>query len=291
MKPTPVLRNLGMMIAAALLATSAYASEGADEDLPAHLRDRGTGLPTSQFGTYVRKGELLVYPSFEYYRDHNFEYDPFEFGFESEGEFKGRYRASEEVLFLAYGLSDRLAWELEGARLRASLQKAPEDLSGMPEEVRQAGLGDVQTRLTWKWTEERGRRPELFSYSEIFFPHHKDKPLVGTADWVFHFGFGATRGFRWGTLTLRGGILFEEASASATDWGEVAVEYLKRLSSRFTLFESLLVREGDEVSLVSELQWRLTPHVVLRLNDGQGLTSHGFDWEPEIGLLFRFPQQ
>jgi hypothetical protein len=290
MKPNPVLRNLGMVFAASLLIPVSKAWGGeADENLPAHLDDRGPGLPTSQFGIYVRPGELLVYPSFEYYRDHNFEYDPFEFGFESAGEFKGRYRASEEVLFLAYGLSDRLALELEGAVLRASLERAPEDLSGMPAEVRQSGLGDVRTRLTWRWAEERGRRPELFSYSEVFFPHDKDKTLVGTPDWVFHAGFGAIRGYRWGTLTFRAGILFEEASASATDWGEVAVEYLKRLSPRLTLFESLLVREGDEVSLVSELQWRLSPHLVLRLNDGRGLTSHGFDWEPEVGLLFRLP--
>jgi len=29
-------------------------------ELPAYLRDRGTGMPMSQLGTYVRKGELLL---------------------------------------------------------------------------------------------------------------------------------------------------------------------------------------------------------------------------------------
>ena len=239
----------------------------------------------------MRKGELLTNLSYEHYRDHNFEYDPFEFGFESEGEFKGRYRAHEEVLFVAYGLSDRVAWELEGDRLSASLRRAAEDLSGLPEEVKESGLGNVRTRLTWRWKEERGRRPELFSYSEVFFPHDKDQPLTGTADWVFHGGIGAIRGFRWGTVTFRAGLLFEEASASATDWGEVSLEYLKRVSPRLTFFGSLLVREGDEVSLIAEAQWHLSPHLVLRLNDGQGLTSHGFDWEPEVGLLWRLSTQ
>ena len=281
MQPTAAFRNIGLALVVALAAPAAHASEG----------DAGSerGLPTSQFGIYVHRGEWLVYPGFEYYRDHDFEYDPNEVGFPSPGEFKGRYRASEEVLFVAYGLSDRLAWELEGDALKVSLKKAAEDRSDMPAELRESGLGNVRTRLTWRWTEERGRRPELFSYSNIFFPHDKDKPLVGTADWVFDAGFGAIRDFRWGTVTLRGGILFEEASASATDWGEVALEYLKRVSPRVTLFSSLLVREGDEVSLITEMQWRLSQHAVLRLNNGLGLTSHGNDWEPEVGVLFRFP--
>jgi len=292
MKPTQIL-NIGVLFAAMLLAPASrtWAVEDAalDETLPAHLRDRGLGLPTSQFGIYVRKGEWLVYPGFEYYSDKEFEYDPNEFGFPSQGEFKGRYRASEAVLFVAYGLSDRLAWELEGNGIDTSLRKAPEDLTGMPAELTQSGLGHVRTRLTWRWVEESGRRPELFSYTEVFFPHDKKKPLVGTADWVFHGGIGAIRGFRWGTLTFRAGLLFEEASASATDWGEVALEYLKRVSPRVSFYSSILVREGDEVSLINEVQWRLSPHVVLRLNNGLGLTSHGNDWEPEVGVLFRLP--
>jgi hypothetical protein len=37
-----------------------------DPPRPTYLEDRGTGIPTSMFGTYVRRGELLVYPFFEY---------------------------------------------------------------------------------------------------------------------------------------------------------------------------------------------------------------------------------
>ncbi|HEY1306939.1 MAG TPA: hypothetical protein VGF24_25470 [Vicinamibacterales bacterium] len=32
---------------------------------PPHLRDRGTGVATSMFGTYVRNGEWLFYPFME----------------------------------------------------------------------------------------------------------------------------------------------------------------------------------------------------------------------------------
>ena len=49
--------------------------------LPVYLRDRGTGLPTSMFGTYIRKHELLVYPFFEYYRNDDEEYEPADIGY------------------------------------------------------------------------------------------------------------------------------------------------------------------------------------------------------------------
>ena len=50
--------------------------------LPDYLRDRGTGVATSMFGTYVRKGELLFYPFFEWYADADLEYEPRELGYE-----------------------------------------------------------------------------------------------------------------------------------------------------------------------------------------------------------------
>ncbi|HET6761478.1 MAG TPA: hypothetical protein VFH13_05220, partial [Gemmatimonadaceae bacterium] len=61
-----------------VLAFAALASGGAlgAQELPLHLRDRGTGLATSQFGTYIRDGQLLVYPFLEWYYDSNLEYKP-----------------------------------------------------------------------------------------------------------------------------------------------------------------------------------------------------------------------
>src|SRR5262245_62098643 len=83
--------------------------------LPAYLQDRGTGIPTSMFGTYVRKGELLVYPFFEYYHDNDLEYKPSELGFGADQDFIGKYRAREALLFLSYGVNDRLALEFEAS--------------------------------------------------------------------------------------------------------------------------------------------------------------------------------
>ena len=56
----------------AMLASVAPVSAGQlgpDPSNPIYLQDRGAGVSTSMFGTYVRKGELIVYPFYEYYRD------------------------------------------------------------------------------------------------------------------------------------------------------------------------------------------------------------------------------
>ena len=45
----------------------------------------------------------------------------------------------------------------------------------------------------------------------------------------------------------------------------------------------------DEVSLITEAQWRVHPRVSIKLNSGLGLTSKATDWAPEVGVVFRFP--
>jgi hypothetical protein len=79
------------------------------------------------FGTYVREGELLFYPFFEYYLDNNIEYKPEEFGFNLDQDFRGKYRAYEGLIFLSYGFTDCFALELEAAVISAKLEKASGD--------------------------------------------------------------------------------------------------------------------------------------------------------------------
>jgi hypothetical protein len=93
------------------------------QERPAGERDRGSGVATSMFGTYVNKGELLVYPFFEWYYDHNFEYKPNEFGVTGDADYRGRYTASEGLIFLGYGISDNVAIEIEAAVINAELRK------------------------------------------------------------------------------------------------------------------------------------------------------------------------
>ena len=260
----------------------------ADTTRPVYLDDRGSGVSTSMFGTYVRKGELLLYPFFEHYRDHDFEYKPDELGFEGDVDYRGRYRANEALFFAAYGVSEDLAVEWEVAVIRAQLDKATADTSSLPARLVESGLGDVEGQVRWRWRQETSTRPELFSYGEVVVPHHEDKPLIGTSGVELKFGTGAIRGYRWGTLTARAAVEYASSSSSPFDVGEYAVEYLRRLSPAFRVFAAI---EGaqDELSAIGEVQWHLGSRAFLRLNSGVGLTSKATDWAPEIGLVVSFP--
>ncbi len=264
------------------------AAEGRDSPLAPHLKDRGTGVATSMFATYVRRGELVVYPFFEYYRDGDFEYKPAELGFAGEQDFRGRFHAKEGLLFLAYGITGDLAVEVEAAVIRASLEKSPEDTSGMPTRIEESGLGDVEGQIRWRWRREAEHRPELFSYLEAVVPHHGDKPLIGTPGIELKLGSGVTRGFGWGTLTARAAVEYSADSASHFDVGEYAVEYVKRVSPSWRLYAGI---EGtqDELSLITEAQWHISDHVFVRLNNGLGLTSKATGWTPEVGILLTLP--
>lgn len=292
-------RMVGMVAMALVVTTAAAtaqvpavpaapAAEG--PSLEQRREDRGPGLPTSMFGTYIRGGELLVYPFVEHYRDRNFEYKPSEFGFAGDVDHRGRFRASEALFFLAYGITDDVAVELEGAVIRASLEKAAADLSAVPRRLAESGVGDIEGQVRWRWKHETDGGPEAFSYVEAVSPRNRDKLLIGTADWELKFGTGVVRGFSWGTLTARAAVEYALASSSRWDLGEYAVEYLKRLSPRWRVYAGV---EGaqDEVSFVGELQWFLRPNVFVKINNGVGLTSKATDWAPEIGVVFAFPRR
>jgi hypothetical protein len=259
----------------------------AQEELPVYLRDRGEGVATSMFGTYIERGELLIYPFYEYYRDSNFEYEPADFGFGSTEEFRGSYRANEFLLFFGLGITDWLAVELEGAVIDATLTKAENDTSSMPDELAESGLGDVEAQLRWRWSRETERRPEYFSYFETVFPLQKDKLLIGTQDWEFKLGAGVVKGFAFGTWTVRAAIAYDGAE-NKFELGEYALEYLKRFS---TLFRTTVVVEGseDEIELILDAQFHVSPRIFVRLNTGIGLTSKATDLAPEFGVMFSIP--
>jgi hypothetical protein len=270
---------LGVVVV--ILATNPALAQSATD----RTRDRGPGLPTSMFGTYIERGEWLLYPFFELYRDRNHEYSPDEFGHALDADYRGRYRAAEGLVFLGYGLTDRLAFEMEAAVIRARLRKAPDDPTTMPALLEESGLGDVEGQLRYRWNRETDRSPEVFSYFETVFPLQKNRRLIGTQDWELKFGTGMVRGFSFGTMTLRGAVEYD-ASARNLALGEVALEYLRRVNSSFRIYAGV---EGtqDEIEGITELQWSIRPNLVLKLNNAVGLTSKATDWAPEIGILFR----
>jgi len=258
----------------------------AQDDLPYYLKDRGTGVASSMFGTYIDKGEFLIYPYYEYYYDQDAEYKPQELGYGLNQDFRGRYRAHEGLIFVGYGITEHLAFELEAAVISAKLYKSDDDPSTMPDHIKESGLGDVETQIRWRWNKEAMKRPEIFSYFETVFPLQKTKKLIGTQDWEFVLGTGLIKGFRWGTLTLRLAAEFS-TEENKLESGEYAIEYLKRVSRLFRFFVSVEGSE-DEVEFITDFQFHVSKNAFIRINNAIGVTSKATDFAPELGILFHF---
>ena len=252
------------------------------------LRDRGPGQPTSMFGTYIKDHELLVYPFFEYYYDNDIEYTPNELGYGLDLDYRGQYRASEYLLFVAYGFTDWLAVELEAAyHIKARLETSPDDPSGIPSAIEESGTGDVEGELRFRFAHETESRPEFFGLFEAVSPQQKDKVLIGTPDWEFKFGVGAVRGYGFGTMTVRIAVEYSKEEGD-TQFGEYALEYLRRLSPKWRIYAGI---EGDqdEVEFIPEVQWHIrTDKIFVKLNSAVGVTSKATDWAPEVGIVFSF---
>ncbi len=254
---------------------------------PPFLRDRGTGIATSLFGTYVRKGELLVYPFYEYTQNNDQEYAPDELGFAGDQDYRGKGTEHEGLIFFSYGISENIALELESALYSsATLRKASADTSAVPARLKESGFGDTQAEIRWRWWKENERRPELWSYFEVVFPFQKDRILIGTQDWELIQGFGLTRGFGLGTLTARISASYD-AGEKTFAFGEYAVEYLKRLSPKWR-WVMAVEGEEDEVAFIAEAQLKLAPRALLKLNNGFGITSKAPELAPEVGIVFSF---
>ena len=251
------------------------------------MRDRGPGIRTSLLGTYVRKSEVLVYPFFEWYADDNLEYKPSELGYgTSNTDYRGRYRASEGILFFGYGVTADLALEFEAAVIEAEITTSAADPSpNKPAKVQESGLGDVEGQIRWRFQRETATRPELFTYFGTVFPLQKDKHLIGTQHWEHFFGLGLVRGYRWGTMTVR---VAAEYSANVFDAGEYAFEWLRRFSPKWRVVAAIEGNQVDEISFIGETQWSPSSRVIFKFNAGVGLTPNATDFAPEIGVLFSF---
>ena len=258
---------------------------------PYYLYDRGDGIPTSLLGTYVRKGELLAYSFYEYTRDSTNEYKPSEMGFKGPraGEdFFGKLEQHEFLLFFAYGFTDWLAVEFESAvYTTATLKKAKSDPSTMPKKLREDGLGDTEMQIRLRWLKEGDYWPEGVFFFETVFPLQSDKKLIGTQDWELSPGLVFTKGFGpFGTLAFRFAFTYS-AKGGDFEFGEYAIEYLKRLSPNW-LVALAFEGEQDEQSIIGEVQYSLSKNIALKVNCGFGVTKKAPDFAPEIGLLFRF---
>jgi len=273
----------------ALVTAPLLAQEPGAAESP-YLRDRGPGVRTSLLGSYVRQGELLIYPFFEWYADKNLEYKPSELGYgPSNVDYRGRYRASEGILFFGYGVTADLALEFEAAVITAELRTSPDDTSSAkPPRVRESGDGDVEGQIRWRFQRETATRPELFTFFGTVFPLQKDQHIIGTQHWEHFFGLGLVRGFHWGTLTVRFATEYSAAERPHFDGGEYAIEYLRRLSSKWRVVAAIEGNQVDEVSLITELQWHPSRFATFKFNHALGLTMNATDFAPEVGVMISF---
>lgn len=269
---------------AALWAVGSLFTQAAAGDAP-WLDHRPDGIPTSMFGVHIQAGELIAYPFFEYYLNSNEEYKPEDFGHGQAADYRGRFTASEELLYLAYAWSDRWMVEMEAALMQAELKKADADQSTMPERLSESGLGDVEGQVRARWNRETASRPMYFSYLEVVAPTQGEGSLIGTTDWEFKLGSGLTKGLAWGSCTARAAVEYDRAEGKS-ELGEMAVEVQRRLGPAWQLYGGLEGKQ-DEWELVLDFQYRPGKRLTVKLNNGFGITSKAVDWAPEVGLLFR----
>jgi len=262
------------------------AASFAQSNLPYYLQDRGTGIPTSMFGTFISDGQTIVYPFVEYYSNKDAEYKPSELGYGNDTDYRAKYEAKEALIFVSHAFSDMVAAEFEIAAITATQHKASNDTSSMPDKIEESGLGDVEGQIRWRYNKESENTPEYFSYFETVLPLQKDKKIIGTQDWEFKLGVGALKGYTWGTIMARAAVEYDRTEKK-TELGEMAVEYLKRVS---TLFRYNLAIEGaqDEWDFIVDLQYHFRENAFIRFNSGFGLTSKSDDFTPEIGVVFYF---
>ena len=169
-------RNRFLVGIVLLAVTFQPAVEAEDPQPHSRLQDRGKGIPTSLFGTYIKGGELLVYPFYEYVTKGNDEYKPSELGFIGDQDFLGASTEHEALIFFGYGLSRSLAVEFEAAVwTKATLTKAENDMSALPSELEESGVGAVESQLRWLWRRETERRPAFYSFFEVEFPLQKER--------------------------------------------------------------------------------------------------------------------
>lgn len=273
----------------AVLATAAISPAHGDE-LPEWLQDRGTGVTTSLFGTYVRGGELLVYPFYEYVSSNGDEYHGSELGYSGGTDYLGTVTEHEAVLFLGYGITDDLAIEFETELyVDKTLERAPEDTtSGMPAKLHESGMGETELQLRWRFARETATRPEFYANLEVVPPlgRGSGNVLIGASDWEYAIGLGLVAGHSWGTLTPRISVVYE-AAEDKVEAGEYAIEYLKRLSHRWR-WVSTLEGESSDVIVVLEAQWHFSERAYWKFNSGFGLTEKADDFAPEVGLMMSF---
>jgi hypothetical protein len=243
-------------------------------------------------GIWVRRGEWVGAVSLARLENTGYQYSASELGavVQPDPDYLGELEFSGGDLYLGYGLTESLALGFQASSGRATFRTAADDVSPLPAEIRETGLGELRTELTWRFLEERGRRPELFLFAAVAVPHDSDKVLLGTPDWRLLPGIGLFRAFSWGTLAARGALEYDAGSESEADFGEWSLEAQRRTSRAWWVSAGVGGQIGgannlDEAWLLADLVWRPTPRLAVRFHNRVGVTDQSSGWSPAVGIV------
>lgn len=262
-----------------------------DSLLPPPLRDRGQGVRLSEFQTYIERGQFFVLPSATYIKDHNLEYNPLDWGFGPQTDLRGTFQGSSAQLFFAYGVTEWLAFEVEGSYLSAQFERGAQDTSATPQQIKESGVGDFAIQARFRAVREKGGRPEIWGSLEYIPAANKDKVLIGDTQSDLKGEIGFTKGYPFGTMTFKTTIEYNHGDHHG-DLGETTIEYLRRLSTNWRALVAIEGGEGgapDEFVLVTSFHARIARHAVLSFGNSFGLMSKSTDLEPYVGVLFELP--
>jgi hypothetical protein len=279
------------LTAVALLALGAGSLAAQQDSVQLSLRDRGPGIRTSEFQTYIQRGQFFIIPSASYMKDHNFEYNPIDWGFGQQADLRGTFHGSSGQLFLAYGVNDWLALEVEGSYLDAQFERSPQDTTATPQQINESGFGDFAVQARLRFVKEKRSRPEIWGSLEFIPAANQDKVLIGDKQSDLKGEIGFTRGYQFGTMTFKTTIEYNHGDHH-WDLGETSIEYLRQLSLNWRLMAAVEGGEGgapDEFVFVTSFQARLARRAVLNFGNSFGLMSKSTDLEPYIGVRLELP--
>ena len=283
---------MGRLCTALLIGLGAAPLAAQQDTLQPPLRDRGPGVRTSEFQTYIQRGQLFVIPSASYVKDHNLEYSSLNegSGIGQQNDLTGSFHSGSAQLLLAYGVTEWLAFEVEASYLDAHFDRSPQDTTGT-QPINESGLGDFAVQARMRFLRERGSRPEIWGSLEFIPAANQDKLLIGDAPSDLKGEIGFTRGYQFGTMTFKTTIEWNHVDQH-WDLGETSIEYLRRLSTNWRLMAALEGGETgapDEFVFVTSLQWRASRHAVVGLANSFGFMEKSTDWEPQVGIRFELP--
>lgn len=199
---------------------------------------RTRGVPTSQPGVYLERNDLLVDNASRYYRLGRYEYAPSELGHSLDRDFFGSFSSWERLLYVSYGLTDRVSVETEARFVsEAVLETSPRDPVSR-RVVRESGLGDLESRVNWQWLSEGVSLPGAFSFGEVSYPLQGGNRIITDGSWDCALGTGILKNLPFGMIAMSASAQYESDDGTIEP-AELGIDYLKKVTTDLRFLAAL----------------------------------------------------